>query len=90
MVFEDVSDLLGTKNEAQTALVPDILRLSSTSTSVAEARQQAVPAGEDDRELAPEQDSSGSGVDGELRGVHEDKMQTADLDLDPQTPIGEG
>ncbi|KAK3625015.1 hypothetical protein LTR56_020659 [Elasticomyces elasticus] len=97
MVFEDVSNLLGTKNESKSALVPDILRLVSglevgiqhiDSSNEGSSHQPAESVGEDDTELALEQDSTRCGVDGQHNGVQEDEVQTIDSNLDRQTPFG--
>ncbi|KAK3628454.1 hypothetical protein LTR56_018609 [Elasticomyces elasticus] len=97
MVFEDVSDLLSTKDEPQSALVPDILRLVSglevgiqhiDSSNEGSSHQPAESVGEDDTELALEQDSTRCGVDGQHNGVQEDEVQTIDSNLDRQTPFG--
>ncbi|KAK4896106.1 hypothetical protein LTR27_005963 [Elasticomyces elasticus] len=97
MVFEDVSDLLGTKNEIQSPLVPDILRLLSGVKATIQhinprsanlSCQHDVAVGEDDIELALEQDSTRCGVDGQHNGVQEDDVHIIDLNLDRQTPLG--
>ncbi|KAK5746940.1 hypothetical protein LTR17_000571 [Elasticomyces elasticus] len=80
MVFEDVSNLLGTKNETQSAFASDIPRLAS-------GLEPAEAVGKDDIELALEQDPTGCGVDGQHNGVQEDEVQTIDLNLDRQTPL---
>ncbi|KAK4952806.1 hypothetical protein LTR10_009614 [Elasticomyces elasticus] len=96
MVFEDVSNLLGAKNETQNAFVTDILRLASglevavqhiDSGSEGSSHQPAEAVGEDDIELVLEQDPTGCGVDGQHNGVQEVEVQTIDLSLDRQTPL---
>ncbi|KAK5745807.1 hypothetical protein LTR17_001309 [Elasticomyces elasticus] len=97
MVFEDVSDQLSTKDEPQSALIPDILRLVSgveatiqhiDPNSAGLSCHHDVAVGEDDIELALEQDSTGSGVNGQHNGLQEDEVQTIDLNPDRQTPLG--
>ncbi|KAK5683576.1 hypothetical protein LTS10_005109 [Elasticomyces elasticus] len=97
MVFEDVSGLLSTKDEPQSALVPDILRLVSGLEATIQcvdhssgdlSGQHAVAIGEDNAKLAPEQEWTGCGADGQHKGMQEDEVQTIDLNSDRQNPLG--